>query len=331
MKIFSPNPFKTFYVVFAYIIIFSLWWAYLLYEKNETAFKEKIELNTFRFNQTNTDTDYMSTDEFQKIQAKYVRQRFMILTEGSAFILLLLFGLLRVRKVFLGEMKLAAQQRNFLLSITHELKSPLSTIKLSLQTLAKRKLEPDKSERLINNSLLDLDRLETLVDNILFAAKIERDEAGFADEEINISEVIHLIAERFLQNKKSIVIKTEVQKDIYLNMDLIGFSSVISNLVENAIKYSEEGTLIKIFLQDDGTNVLLRVEDKGIGIPEEEKGRIFEKFYRVGNEDTRRTKGTGLGLYIVKRFVEIYKGEIAVEDNSLGGSIFKLTFPREKE
>jgi two-component system phosphate regulon sensor histidine kinase PhoR len=327
VKISSPNPFTTFYVVFTYIFVFSIWWAYLLYEKNETAFKEKVELNEIRYAQFNKDTSYKSTDDYVKLHSKYVRQKFMIITEGGVFIALLLLGLFRVRKVFLKEMRLSAQQHNFLLSITHELKSPLSTIKLSLQTLGKHKLEPDKSEKLIGNSLVDLDRLETLVDNILFAAKIDRDQPGFSDEEINVSEIVERAAERFSNNKKAIAIDLNVQRDVYLDMDAIGFTSVINNLIENAIKYSNENTSIVVVLRKEAESVLLAVEDKGIGIAEEEKTRIFEKFYRVGNEDTRKTKGTGLGLYIVKRFVEIYKGQIEVADNATGGSAFKLIFP----
>lgn len=327
-KSFSPNPFNTFYIVFAYILIFSVWWAYLLYDKNETAFEEKIELNEIRYRQTSGKNDYTATEEFQKLHSKYVRQKFMIITEGAVFILLLLLGFFRVRKVFSEEMKLAAQQKNFLLSITHELKSPLSTIKLSLQTLIMRKLEPATSEKLINNSLIDLDRLETLVDNILFAAKIERDHPGFSNEEVNISEIVHRIIERFSQNKKAIVIETEVQPEVYMKVDVIGFTSVITNLVENAIKYSEDGTVMKVVLKEQGENILLLVKDNGIGISDEEKQRVFDKFYRVGNEDTRRTKGTGLGLYIVKRIAEIYKGEISIEDNVPKGSVFKLTFPK---
>ncbi len=327
-KIFSANPFTTFYVVFAYILIFSFWWAYLLYDKNETAFKEKIELNQIRYQQFNEKPDYTLSDDYIKVHSKYLRQRFMIITEGTAFILLLLFGLLRVRKVFLREMKLASQQRNFLLSITHELKSPLSTIKLSLQTLAKRKLEPDKSEALISNSLIDVDRLESLVDNILFAAKIDREEPGLGNEEVNISELTQHACKRFLHNKKSIGIETDIQPEIYLCFDPMGFTSVVTNLLDNAIKYSEVNTSVKVELKENDGKVFLNVTDKGAGIPAEEKERVFEKFYRIGNEDTRKTKGTGLGLFIIKRIAEIYNGSIVIKDNPTGGSVFKLIFPR---
>jgi signal transduction histidine kinase len=206
-KIFSPDPFKTFYLVFAYILAFSLWWAYLLYAKNETAYKEKIELNQITFWQIHPGDNYTLSSDYKMITAKYARQKVMIETEGSAFVFLLIFGLLAVRRVFKREMQLVRQQHNFLLSVTHELKSPLSTVKLSLQTMAMRKLEPEKEEKLIANSLVDIDRLESLVDNILFAAKIERDEPGFSNDEINLSDITHQVVERFVHNKKSIVLK----------------------------------------------------------------------------------------------------------------------------
>ena len=217
-----------------------------------------------------------------------------------------------------------------MLSVTHELKSPLSTVKLSLQTLAKRRLElePEKTEKLLVNSLIDIDRLESLVDNILFAAKIERDEPGFSNDEINVSDITQMAVERFAQNKKAIRLLEQITPDVYIHADPIGFTSVVMNLIENAIKYSEPKTDVRVTLTDNGQQILLLVADSGMGISEKEKLRVFDKFYRVGNEDTRKTKGTGLGLYIVKRFVEIYKGEITITDNKPVGSVFKLSFPK---
>lgn len=299
----------------------------MLYDKNETAFEERIELNDIRFKQKGGIGEYRHTADYEQVLSKHKRQRFMIIAEGSVFIALLFFGLMRVRKVFLNEIKLANQQKNFLLSVTHELKSPISTVKLSLQTLLSRKLEKEKSEKLITNSLADVDRLEKLVENILFAAKIERDEPGFSNEITNVSGIVLLAVDKFSLNKKSIPIVSKVQSNILLNCDANGFTSVINNLLENAIKYSEEGAAIKVSLETENSGVVLRVVDNGIGIPDEEKDRVFEKFYRVGNEEIRRTKGTGLGLYIVKRFVEIYKGNILVSDNLPKGTVFTLQFP----
>ena len=323
----TTDPFKVFYIVFAYVMIFSIWWGYLLYAKNETAFIEKIELNEVRYKQAYPRESYVLTNEYLLLHSKYQRQKLMIFLEGGVFLLLMIVGFVLVRRVFKKEIELAVQQRNFLHSITHELKSPLSTIKISLQTMLKRKLEQEQSEKLINNSLVDLDRLESLVDNILFAAKIEQSQHGFAEDDINLSELTQHLVERFNSNKKGIKITTEIQPDVYLHIDSMGYVSAVNNLVENAIKYSDEHTHIEVWLKTNGSYVELTVADTGIGIPDEEKRKVFDKFYRVGSEDTRKTKGTGLGLFIVKRFVEIYKGSISISDNKPVGSIFTLQLP----
>ncbi len=325
----AKSPFKIFYLVFAYILAFSVWWAYLLFDKNETAFNEKIELNKINFETKNVSKSlYVESAEYKLILEKYKRQKVMILSEGSFFILLLVLGLLQVRRTFKREIELAEQQRNFLLSITHELKSPLSSVKLSLQTMMKRALEPEQKDKLLSNSISDVVRLESLVDNILFAAKIERNAHGFSNEDLNLSELTVLVIEKFLLNKKNIALKSTIQDSVYFNTDRMGYTSVLINLVENAIKYSEENSEVTIALSDDETSIFLEVKDKGYGIPKEEKEKVFDKFYRVGNEDTRKSKGTGLGLYIVKRFVEIYNGTVELTDNIPNGSIFKITFPK---
>jgi signal transduction histidine kinase len=325
----AKSPFKIFYLVFAYILAFSVWWAYLLFDKNETAFNEKIELNKINFETKNVSKSlYRESVEYKLILEKYKRQKVMILSEGSFFILLLVLGLLQVRRTFKREIELAEQQRNFLLSITHELKSPLSSVKLSLQTMMKRVLEPEQKDKLLSNSISDVVRLESLVDNILFAAKIERNAHGFSNEDLNLSELTIIVIEKFLLNKKNITLKSTIQDSVYFNTDRMGYTSVLINLIENAIKYSEENSEVTIVLSDDETNIFLEVKDNGYGIPKEEKEKVFDKFYRVGNEDTRKSKGTGLGLYIVKRFVEIYNGTVELTDNIPNGSIFKITFPK---
>ncbi len=324
---FSANPFRILYFVFGYILIFSVWWGFLLFQKNETAFRETVEINQINYRVIKPGGDYTTTADYRALSRKYTRQKFMILGEGSVFMALLVAGLFGVNRVFRKEIELAEQQRNFLLSITHELKSPLSTIKISLQTLLKRKLDQEKTDKLVNNSLADLDRLESLVDNILFAAKIERSEPGFSNEEIEASEIVSRVTERFGQNKKRIRVVPFIQPNIFLRLDGLAFTSMVINLIENAIKYSDEETEVQVRLFTKGTRAVFEVADHGVGVPVALRNKIFEKFYRIGSEDTRKTKGTGLGLYIVKRFVEIYEGDISVRDNTPDGSIFSVNLP----
>ncbi|MBL7778961.1 MAG: hypothetical protein JNK66_11790 [Chitinophagales bacterium] len=330
-QLLRADPFKIFHIVFGYIIVFALWWGYLLFSKNESVYREKVELQGIMFSKSNPGEDFKSTAEYGVIHSKYKRQCLMILLEGSVFIVLMIAGLLRVRKVFKREIELAQQQKNFLLSITHELKSPLSTIKLSLQTLVKRKLEEEQQARMIGGSLDDLQRLEGLVDNILFAAKMEQEQHGFSMDAINIAEIVCKVCERISTNKKGVEVQVLAPAQLIATGDLLGFTSVVMNLVENAIKYSPEKSIVRVSLQSINSNVVLRVSDNGIGIPDEEKSKIFNKFYRVGNENTRTTKGTGLGLYIVKKYIEIFDGSIEVYNNQPCGTTFEIKLPAERK
>lgn len=326
-KLFRQHPFRLFYVVFIYIITFSVWWAYLLYSKNQAAYNELIELESIQHQISGSAEPFTATATYTELQSKYNRQKWMILLEGTVFIGLLLLGLAQVRKTFARELELAKQQRNFLLSITHELKSPVATIKLSLQTLKQRQLDAEQTQRVLNNSMNDAERLDALVNNILYAAKIESKHHEFHDTDVNVSELVSSIAKRMDMNKGDIKISSEIQADIIATTDQIGFTSVVINLIENAIKYSERGSTVLVRLHSEGNTFYFTVADNGIGIPVSERLKIFEKFYRVGNEDTRKTKGTGLGLYIVKRFVEIYHGEIEVKDNLPKGTSITIKLP----
>ncbi len=328
LKFFGKSPFLLFYIVFGYIIIFSMWWGYLLFSKNEQAFNEKVELDRINYQSKHDPIKYEETQSYLQLLTKYKSYRVMVLSEGMFFLFLQIMGLVQVRRIFGKEIELAAQQTNFLHSITHELKSPLSSVKLALQTIVKRQLEPEQKAKLVNNALSDVVRLESLVDNILFAAKIERDTHGFSNEEVNLSDLVHLVVEKFVGNKKNIQLLTEIEDEVYYNTDQMGFISVVMNLIENAIKYSEVNSIVSVSLISTDAAITLAVRDQGFGIPDEYKKKVFDKFYRVGNEDTRKTKGTGLGLFIVGRFIEIYKGRISISDNNPKGSIFELSLPK---
>lgn len=323
----KTKPFTLFYMVFGYIIVFSVWWAYLLYQKNETAFQERIEINESNFARIDPEGDYFATTDYELIHNKYLRQRTMILLEGSVFVLLLFAGLLIVRRILIKEIQLAELQKNFMLSVSHELKSPLASIKLNLQTLSQRQPEKVIADKLINNSVSDIARLESLIDNILLASKLETRPTQTA-REINISDICFAIAEKWRQNSKNITILESVEENIDYKTDAVEFASVVNNLLENAIKYSPENTTVSISLTESDTDIELQVSDNGFGIPSEEREHIFEKFYRIGSENTRKSKGTGLGLYIVKRYVEANRGSISLTDNQLQGTVFRVVLPK---
>ena len=256
---------------------------------------------------------------------------FMVAGEGLVFLTLLVIGIYKTRQSFRKEFQLARQQKNFLLSITHEFKSPLAAVKLNLQTLQKRHLSKDQMEHVLSNAISETDRIDNLVENALMATRIEAKNLDMLLSEMDISACVNNVLTGIRSTTGSeVVIESNIEPDIFILGDILAISSLISNLVENAIKYSTSDTKINVTLATKRNNALLIVADNGIGISDNEKNEIFTKFYRVGNEETRRTKGTGLGLFIVKHIVDLHHGRVEVRDNEPKGTIFEISIPSLK-
>jgi signal transduction histidine kinase len=253
----------------------------------------------------------------------------MILSEGMMFGLVLLAGAFYMHKSLARERKLQEQKKNFLLSVTHELKSPLASIKLLLQTIQKRDLSKVQILDFIDKSLLDIERLDDMVENMLLASKIENSSYTFPKAKFSLSVLVDSIVNRLQITKcdgNQQIINAEIEPKIEITGDKFALTSVVTNLIENAIKYSKpcEAVEVKLFLKDG--RIHFQVADQGIGIADNEKSRIFDRFYRVGSEETRNTKGTGLGLYIVKQVLDKHEASIKVKDNRPAGSVFEVVF-----
>ncbi|HTH83689.1 MAG TPA: HAMP domain-containing sensor histidine kinase [Mucilaginibacter sp.] len=253
----------------------------------------------------------------------------MIMGEGMVFVLVFGAGAIYLHKSFRREKKLQEQKKNFLLSVTHELKSPLASIKLLLQTIQKRDLNKAQILDFINKSLLDIERLDDMVENMLLASKIENSSYTFPKANFNLSVLVDSIVNRLQLTKcdgNQQIINAEIESKIEITGDKFALTSVVTNLIENAVKYSGPCETVDVKLFSKEGRIHLQVADHGIGIADEEKSRIFDRFYRVGSEETRNTKGTGLGLYIVKQVLDKHEASIRVKDNRPVGSIFEVVF-----
>lgn len=311
-----------FYILLVYVFLQFSWWTYSMFQLNTENIRLKNEINLLAGkNPEEIITSGNAMNE--KLHKRWI----MISSEGAVFIFLLLLGGYQIRKTLKKETALAQQQKNFLLSVTHELKSPIASTKLQLQTLQKHELDRQKQQEIIANAISDTDRLNNLVENILIAAKIDNSVFSLHKEKYNLSEYISEGMKQTISlfNYKQKVV-LNIEPDIYMEIDRTSFPSIILNLFENAVKYSPQDSTITISLKKQNDQVILSVADEGQGVPVSEKGNIFQKFYRVGNEETRRTKGTGLGLYIVNYLVEQHNGTITLKDNSPKGSVFEVVF-----
>jgi signal transduction histidine kinase len=286
------RPFVIFYAIIVYALAELVWWGYMLV----------------------------------KLQPQRTA---MILGEGSMFILVFTVGAISLHKSIKKERRLQEQKKNFLLSVTHELKSPLASIKLLLQTIQKRDLTKQQVHDFINKSLLDIERLDDMVENMLLASKIDNRSYTFPKAEFNLSALVDNIVNRLQLNKCDLtqqLINAEIEPKIEITGDKFALTSVVTNLIENAIKYSGPCEVVDVKLYSRDSKIYLEVADHGIGIADAEKNRIFERFYRVGSEETRNTKGTGLGLYIVKEVLDKHEASISVKDNEPQGSVFEVVF-----
>jgi signal transduction histidine kinase len=288
-----------FYLLGAYVILQFSWWAYHIIQLTQVAGYKQAAVN---------------------------KRIGMIMGEGLVFFLILIFGLWRIIRSIKKENELAKRQSNFLLSVTHELKTPLASTKLYLQTLLKRNFDDKKREELMQKTLLENQRLEEIVDAILISARIDNRTLEMHKEKINLNSEIDKIIKQFnLKIHKEVVVFNQ-KKKIEMESDLFMIRTIIMNLIENAIKYAGINEKIEILLDKLDSSIIIQVIDKGPGIPLGQEKLIFQKFIRLENEDTRSKKGTGLGLFIVKEFTDLCGGKIIYLPNKDKGSIFELSF-----
>ena len=323
------KPLFIFYLLVGYVFLQFMQWTYQMVKQNNEIYRQHSELITIRLQESQEGILAQ-----QKLTSELHRRWLMIIGEGSVFMALMILGIIKIKKTFASEAALAAQQNNFLLSVTHELKSPLASTKLQLQTLLKRDMDKVQQKEIINHAIIDTERLNHLVENILLTTKIanlpgkaNNSQYPLHKESTLMDEFIKKILSSGISSntiKQKVILNLE--QGINLNIDRINFPSIILNLLENATKYAPEYSTLTIVLEKKEKKIMLTFKDEGSGIPDEEKQNIFKKFYRIGNEETRRTKGTGLGLYIVKYLVEQHEGQISVKNNAPRGSIFEVAF-----
>lgn len=311
-----------FSVLVGYIVLQFLWWEILLVRQSDTIISLKQNIAAL-----SSSDDRIILRDIAELQSKKNTRVYMIVGEGTVFLLILLFGVYQVRKSIRKETALANQQSNFILSVSHELKTPIAATKLQLQTLLKHELERDKQKELLNNALNETGRLHKLVDNVLMANQIENNNLSIQKEKLNLSELVETTVKRYFSAQlETNIIQLHIEKNISYEGDKELLPSIIINLIENAIKYSFDIISIEVILKIVNSKPLLEIKDQGCGISDNEKVQVFHKFFRSGSEHTRKTKGTGIGLFIVKSICDLHQISIKISNNQPKGSNFQIQF-----
>ena len=251
-----------------------------------------------------------------------------VLVEGIILLVLLLVGVYVIFVYWKRQSDLVKQQKNIMSQVTHELKSPLASIQLHLETIKLRQPPQDKLERFLDTMLADTDRLNNLISNLLMAAKLEHRGRTTLYPVIDFSEFVGSLME---QKRRKLpdggVLTVELEQGIKARIDVEGMKTVLRNLFENAVLYSNMAPEIAVTLTKKGRKCLLTFRDNGRGIERKDRKKVFKMFYRVRLQG-ENIRGTGLGLYIVKSVVKEHGGRVRVTSEGLGkGCTFTITLP----
>ncbi|HEY0731759.1 MAG TPA: ATP-binding protein [Chitinophagaceae bacterium] len=310
-----------FWAFLFYIVAALGWWLISLEQQN----KNLHELRRHELSIQSLSTADNNA-ELERIRESEKRNSVKYIAEGITFFLLIFFGAVYIWRLIKKQFFVQLQQQNFMMAVTHELKTPLAVARLNLETLQKHQLDPEKQKRVIDMTLQETLRLDTLINNILISSQFEGGAYRAVKEELDLSELTEEVFQQFHVRYPHRKVISEIEHDIDMNGDPLLMKLLISNLLENANKYSPKEQPVELKLSKKNNKITLQVTDQGWGISDEEKEMVFEKFYRAGREETRTTKGTGLGLYICKKIAENHNGSITIKDNEPQGSIFTVTF-----
>ena len=307
-----------YWVLLAYIIAALVWWFIALN-------RQKVQMASYEISQLkigNPDNSRL----LQEIVDIKKRTTAQYIGEGVIFLLLILSGAVFIYRAVRRQFKSGQDQQNFMMAITHELKTPIAITKLNLETLLKRKLEDSQQQRLIQNTIQEANRLNALCNNMLLASQLEAGGHSVTKEEVDLSELTLSCVSDFKIRYPQRLFKEEIAAEVYVMGDSVLLQMAINNLIDNALKYSPKESAITIVLRPQQKQVSLMIIDEGKGIDLMEKKKIFEKFYRIGNKATKEAKGTGLGLYLTKKIALQHGASIFVVDNTPTGSNFTILF-----
>ena len=307
-----------YWVFLTYMIAAFIWWYVSLEKQNN-----EIAAIKFQSIQLSDPSLAAKTHAIQDFQIRKTKQ---FIGEGLTFLLLFLLGAIYVYRSLLKQLRYADQQQNFMMAVTHELKTPIAISHLNIETLLKRDLDTTQQLKLLEATLKETKRLDSLSTNILLTAQLDMGQYEANKQLVNVSELLRQNIKSFQERYPSRICNTMIEDAMEIQGEPLLIQLLINNLIDNANKYAPVSEPIYIHLQTHQNTIQFIVKDHGPGIADADKNKVFEKFYRVGAESTRTTKGSGLGLYLCKKIAEFHNATIQLTTNTPTGSIFTVTF-----
>ncbi len=307
-----------YWVFLTYMIAAFIWWYVSLEKQND-------EIAAVKF-QSIQISDPALQQKVKQIKNFQLRKTKQFIGEGLTFLFLFLLGAIYVYRSLLKQLRYSNQQQNFMMAVTHELKTPIAISHLNIETLLKRDLDTTQQNKLLEATLKETKRLDALSNNILLASQLDMGQYETNQQELDLSKLVKEACQSFQERFPMRLLDTFIEASIFIQGEALLIQMLLNNLLDNAHKYSPAHTPIAVHLQREQEQLILTVKDLGIGIPVNDREKIFEKFYRVGAESTRSSKGTGLGLYLCKKITAFHHASLHVKPNEGQGSIFTVTF-----
>jgi len=307
-----------YWVFLTYMIAAFIWWYVSLEKQNN-----EIAAIKFQSIQLNDPSLAAKTHAIQDFQLRKTKQ---FIGEGLTILVLFLLGAIYVYRSLMKQLRYADQQQNFMMAVTHELKTPIAISHLNIETLLKRELDNAQQLKLLEATLKETKRLDHLSTNILLTAQLDMGQYEANKQLVNVSELLRQNIKSFQERYPSRICNTLIEDAMEIQGEPLLIQLLINNLIDNANKYAPVTEPIYIHLESHQNTIQLIVKDQGPGIVADNKNKVFEKFYRVGAETTRTTKGSGLGLYLCKKIAAFHNATIQLTTNTPTGSIFTVTF-----
>ena len=225
-------------------------------------------------------------------------------------------------------------REEFVSNVSHEMKTPLSAIKVLSESILLQEHAPEEMYReFLQDITGEVDRMTNITNDLLALVKVDQREQGLNIGHFDLNQLVEDILKRLspLAEQKKIALIYEAEREVQIDADEIKLSLTISNIVENGIKYTPRGGTVRVIVDSDHQSAIITIQDTGIGIPEEEHDKIFNRFYRVDKTRDRETGGTGLGLAIARATVLLHNGSIRVSSNAEEGSVFVVRLPLRRQ